>query len=142
MTMVAKTMHVVLEAPANALDLCKDGSKVVVAGRSVFKIFSIENEFVERDNLRVGKNINLNFSCNDVVWSPVDDQVIATAATNGAVVVWNLNKPGRAKQEQVFNRPQDHRRTVNKVNFHPSEPGLLISGSQVRNYHLHLVTLL
>ena len=68
-------MHVVLEAPANALDLCKDGSKVVVAGRSVFKIFSIEEEFVERDNLRVGKNINLNFSCNDVVWSPVDDQV-------------------------------------------------------------------
>ena len=104
--MVAKTMHVVLEAPANALDLCKDGSKVVVAGRSVFKIFSIDEEFVERDNLRVGKNINLNFSCNDVVWSPVDDQVIATAATNGAVVVWNLNKAGRAKQEQVFN---DHR---------------------------------
>ena len=120
-------MHVVLEAPANALDLCKDGSKVVVAGRSVFKIFSIEDEFVERDNLRVGKNINLNFSCNDVVWSPVDDQVIATAATNGAVVVWNLNKAGRAKQEQVFN---DHRRTVNKVNFHPVEAGLLISGSQ------------
>ena len=76
-------MHVVLEAPASALDLCKDGSKVVVAGRSVFKIFSVEEEFVERDNLRVGKNINLNFSCNDVVWSPVDDQVIATAATNG-----------------------------------------------------------
>jgi len=125
--MVAKTMHVVLEAPANALDLCRDGSKVVVAGRSVFKIFSIDEEFVERDNLRVGKNINLNFSCNDVVWSPVDDQVIATAATNGAVVVWNLNKAGRAKQEQVFN---DHRRTVNKVNFHPSEAGLLVSGSQ------------
>ena len=40
-------MHVVLEAPANALDLCKDGSKVVVAGRSVFKIFSVEEEFVE-----------------------------------------------------------------------------------------------
>ena len=122
-----RTIHVVLEAPANALDLCRDGSKVVVAGRSVCKIFSIEEEFVEKDNLRVGKNINLNFSCNDVVWSPVDDQLIATAATNGAVVVWNLNKSGRAKQEKVFS---DHRRTVNKVNFHPSEPGLLISGSQ------------
>ena len=56
---------------------------MAVAGRSVFKIFSIEDEFVERDNLRVGKNFNLSFSCNDVVWSPVDDQVIATAATNG-----------------------------------------------------------
>ena len=77
-------MFVELEAAANALDLCKDGSKVAVAGRSVFKIFSIEDDgFVERDNLRVGKNFNLSFSCNDVVWSPVDDQVIATAATNG-----------------------------------------------------------
>ena len=78
-----RTMFVELDAAANALDLCKDGSKVAVAGRSVFKIFSIEDEFVERDNLRVGKTFNLNFSCNDVVWSPVDDQIIATAATNG-----------------------------------------------------------
>ena len=110
---VTRTMHVSLEGPANALDLSKDCSKVVVAGRSVFKIFSIEEEeFQERENLRVGKNINLNFSCNDVVWSPIDDQLIATAATNGAVVVWNLSKTGRSKQEQVFN---DHKRTVNKV---------------------------
>ena len=59
-----RTMFVELEAAANALDLCKDGSKVAVAGRSVFKIFSIEDEgFVERDNLRVGKNFNLSFSC-------------------------------------------------------------------------------
>jgi len=125
---MGRTMYTVLEGPANALDLCKDCSKVVVAGRSVFKIYSIEDrDFVERDNLRVGKNINLNFSCNDVVWSPIDDQLIATAATNGAVVVWNLNKSGRSKQERVF---FDHKRTVNKVNFHPTEAGLLISGSQ------------
>jgi len=125
---MGRTMHTVLEGPANALDLCKDCTKVVVAGRSVFKIYSIEDEeFVERDNLRVGKNINLNFSCNDVVWSPIDDQLIATAATNGAVVVWNLNKSGRSKQEHLF---IDHKRTVNKVNFHPTEAGLLISGSQ------------
>jgi hypothetical protein len=36
--------------------------QVVVAGRSVFKIYSIEDDgFVERENLRVGKNINLNY---------------------------------------------------------------------------------
>ena len=52
-------MHVVLErtsnnATANALDLCKDGSQVVVAGRNVFKVYSIEEEeFVERINLRI-----------------------------------------------------------------------------------------
>lgn len=55
------------------------------------------------------------------------DHILATAATNGAVVVWNLNRPSRSKQEHVF---MDHKRTVNKVSFHTTEPMWLISGSQ------------
>lgn len=51
---------------------------------------------------------------------------MATAATNGHVCVWNLTRMGRAMQEQDY---QDHKRTVNKVNFH-AEPFKLISGSQ------------
>lgn len=27
---------------------------------------------MEKVNLRVGKNINLNYSCADVVWNPVE----------------------------------------------------------------------
>jgi hypothetical protein len=43
---------------------------VVIAGRTVFKIYNIEEEsFVEIVNLRSGKNINLNYSCSDVAWS-------------------------------------------------------------------------
>ncbi|XP_014254709.1 GATOR complex protein WDR24 isoform X2 [Cimex lectularius] len=125
---MSKTIYVVQEGPANALALKKDNSQVVIAGRNVFKIFSIEeDEFVERSNLRVGKNLNLNFSCNDVAWNSIDDHILATAATNGAVVVWNLNRPSRSKQEHVF---ADHKRTVNKVSFNPAEPSWLISGSQ------------
>ncbi|CAH0389675.1 unnamed protein product [Bemisia tabaci] len=126
--MTAKTMFVTQEGPANALALNKDNSQVVIAGRNVFKVFSIEeNEFVESCNLRVGKNLNLNFSCNDVAWNTLEDNILATAATNGAVVVWNLNRPSRSKQDHVFS---DHKRTVNKVNFHAIEPSWLISGSQ------------
>lgn len=55
------------------------------------------------------------------------DHILATAATNGAVVTWNLNKSSRSKQDIVF---QDHKRTVNKVCFHPSEASILLSGSQ------------
>nr|CAD7204122.1 unnamed protein product [Timema douglasi] len=55
------------------------------------------------------------------------DHILATAATNGAVVLWNLNRPSRSKQEHVF---VDHKRTVNKVCFHSTEPTKLISGSQ------------
>lgn len=40
---------------------------------SVFKVFSIgENEFTEVCNLRVGKNLNLNFSSIDVAWSTIE----------------------------------------------------------------------
>ncbi|KAG1698554.1 GATOR complex protein WDR24 [Nymphon striatum] len=126
--MVAQTMYCMQETPANALATNKDATQIVVAGRSVFKIYSIEEEeFVEKLNLRVGKNLNLNFSCADVVWNGVDDHILATAATNGAVVTWNLNKSSRSKQDIVF---QDHKRTVNKVCFHEKEPNILISGSQ------------
>ncbi len=55
------------------------------------------------------------------------DSTLATAATNGAVVLWNLGKPSRSKQQHVF---MDHKRTVNKVSFHPTEAHWLISGSQ------------
>lgn len=86
-------MCVPQEGPANALALNKDCNQVVIAGRNgeikieascflpiklislitVFKVYSIETEeFVESCNLRVGKNINLNFSCNDVVWNTFD----------------------------------------------------------------------
>lgn len=62
-----------------------------------------------------------------MAWSWTDDHYLATAATNGHVCVWNLNKMGKAMQEQVY---QEHKRTVNKVNFHITEPNRLISGSQ------------
>ncbi|XP_038220576.1 GATOR complex protein WDR24 [Zerene cesonia] len=124
----SNTICVSQEGPANALALNKDCSQVVIAGRNVFKVFSIgEDEFSEVCNLRVGKNLNLNFSSIDVAWSTIEENTLATAATNGAVVVWNLGRSGRSKQEHVFS---DHKRTVNKVSFHLTEPSLLISGSQ------------
>ncbi|KAK7072621.1 WD repeat-containing protein 24 [Halocaridina rubra] len=123
-----RTICVTQDVPANALALSPDNQQVVIAGRHVFKIYSIdEDDLVEKTNLRAGKNLNLNFSCNDVVWHPVDEAVLATAATNGAVVTWNLNKMSRSKMDCVFS---DHKRTVHKVSFHPVEAHLLISGSQ------------
>ncbi|CAG0879574.1 unnamed protein product [Darwinula stevensoni] len=155
--MNARTFHTVQEAAANALALNRDYSQVVIAGRSVFKVFSIEDEaFQEKANLRVSEKrfLNLNYSSIDVVWNALDgklttpfnfmdlpghvyllfffhvmiaDNILATAATNGAVVLWNLGRSSRSKQEHVFN---DHKRTVNKVSFHPSEAQSLLSGSQ------------
>ncbi|NWI55275.1 WDR24 protein, partial [Calyptomena viridis] len=127
-TLTGRTMFCHLDAPANAISVCRDAAQVVVAGRNIFKIYSIEEEqFVEKLNLRVGRKPSLNFSCADVVWHQMDENLLATAATNGVVVTWNLGKPSRNKQDQLFT---EHKRTVNKVCFHPTEVYMLLSGSQ------------
>lgn len=44
---------------------------------SVFKIYNIEEEkFEEKLNLRVGKNLNLNFSSTDVAWNHIEGKDI------------------------------------------------------------------
>ena len=99
-----------------------------MAGRNIFKIYAMEEDgFVERLNLRVGRKPSLNFSCADVMWHQMEENLLATAATNGAVVTWNLARPCRNKQEHLFT---EHKRTVNKVCFHPTEVHMLLSGSQ------------
>lgn len=108
------------------LDLNKDDSQVVIASTSVFRIYDIEDDrFLERYNLRGSKSQNLNYSCIDVCWNKFDPNLLATAATNGAVVLWNLGRSNRNKQEHVFT---EHKRTVNKVVFHPDEYQYLLSG--------------
>jgi WD repeat-containing protein 24 len=94
----------------------------------VLKVFSIENDgFTEVCNMRGGKNPNLSYSSNDVAWSHIDHNLLATAATNGVVAVWDLSKFGRQKQLLVYN---EHERTAHSVIFHATEAHLLISGSQ------------
>ena len=78
---------------------------------------------MELVNLRVpppGKNVNLNYSCCDVAWSPHEDGLIASAATNGAVCLWDLAKPTRSKLDHVF---PDHKRQCHKVIFHKTGQG-------------------
>ncbi|KAI9143812.1 WD40-repeat-containing domain protein, partial [Paraphysoderma sedebokerense] len=112
----------------NALSASPDKDQVVVAGREVLKILSVtDTEVKEVLNLRIGSRLNLNFSSNDVKWcNHYAKFTIATAATNGAIVIWDLQKPGQ-KLERVIN---EHTRAVNRVTFHPTEPILLLSASQ------------
>lgn len=92
------------------------------------KVFSIEPDgFNEVCNMRGGKNQNLSYSSNDVAWSSLDNNILATAATNGIISVWDLSKFGRHKQTLIFN---EHSRTAHTIAFHSTDPHLLISGSQ------------
>ncbi|XP_052853922.1 GATOR complex protein WDR24 isoform X2 [Drosophila gunungcola] len=121
------SLRICVEGHANALVLNKDNNQVALAGRSLLKVYAINsNGFTESCNMR-GKNQNLSYSANDVAWSTLDSNLLATAATNGVVSVWDLSKFGRQKQLLVYN---EHERTANTVTFHSSEPNILISGSQ------------
>ncbi|KAJ1507114.1 WD repeat-containing protein 24 [Coelomomyces lativittatus] len=112
----------------NALSLSSDKDMVVVAGRELLKVFSLseEKEIKEVLNLRLGCRWNQNFCFNDVKWCQLYAKgLIATAATNGSIILWNINKSGQ-KMERNIN---EHSRSVNRVSFHPSDPYLL-SASQ------------
>ena len=93
-------------------------------------IFCFLIGFVETINLRNVKGSNLNYSCNDVVWSHLDPIMLATAATNGAIIIWNIAGTGGQKQKYIDTILNEHKRIVNKINFHPSMNKLLLSGSQ------------
>ena len=119
---------ITLDGALNCLSSNRECSAIVTAGRNVFKVFTIEsNNFVEKCNLRVGRNLNLNYCAADVAWSPVNDSLLASAATNGAVVTWNLDKTSKSKMDQVYHV---HTMSVNRVTFHPNEGFYLLSGSQ------------
>ncbi|XP_052255836.1 GATOR complex protein WDR24-like isoform X2 [Dreissena polymorpha] len=106
----------------------RDATQVVVGGRSVFKIYSVyEDGFEEKFNLRGGRPVNLNYCALDIAWNHTDENILATGATNGAVVIWDLNMKTRCKQEHVFTQ---HKRTVNRVCFHDVEHRTLLSASQ------------
>jgi WD repeat-containing protein 24 len=98
----------------------------------VLKVLNIDNDgFSEVHNMRQqqsnNKSLNLTYSSNAIAWSHLDNSILATSATNGAVSIWDVNKFGRNKQVNVYH---DHDRTTHAVTFHQTDPALLLSASQ------------
>ncbi|KAG0749967.1 hypothetical protein G6F57_004287 [Rhizopus arrhizus] len=117
-----------LSGAINAISISPEGNAVVVAGREVLKILSLSrSKVIETLNLRAGTHFNLNYSSNDVKWgNNATKHKVATAATNGAIILWDLNKVGR-KSERVIT---EHSRAVNRISFQPENGNILLSASQ------------
>lgn len=103
--------------------------QIVVAGRSPLRILTVDPSadgkgFTSVQNLRTRRRSGLNYSVVDVVWNPNDADMIATAATNGVIVLWKNFQP---ETETIM---KDHLRSVNRLDWHPSNPALLLSASQ------------
>ena len=65
-------------------------------------------------------------AANDVKWSHGRfESTIATAAANGQIVVYDINRPG-----VELARLHEHNRQVHRVAFNPHQGALLLSGSQ------------
>ncbi|ORZ13986.1 WD40-repeat-containing domain protein [Absidia repens] len=122
------TLRSRMSGAINAISLAPDGEAVVVAGREILKIITVTPEEVrETLNLRAGSNLTLNSSSNDVKWgNNATKYKVATAATNGAIILWDINKVGR-KTERVIN---EHSRAVNRICFQPDNGNVLLSASQ------------
>ena len=93
----------------------------------------IEKSLYERTKTKK----NLSLTCNCVAWHPRLSNIIATGATNGAVVFWDLEgrlrrkgKVGKKIPANVQSISKVHDACVNSVSWHPSgDPRYLLSAS-------------
>ena len=137
-----------------ALDVNQSRSHVVLAGGKILKTVRIDQSTCTEDfNLRAaalnhawrGASDASNqrrrgsyevedvsgiqretFDIEDVAWSNGPfSRHIATAASNGKIMLYDLGRPG-----VEVGRLHEHYRQVHKVDFNPLEGGFLLSGSQ------------
>ncbi|PAA51676.1 hypothetical protein BOX15_Mlig002866g1, partial [Macrostomum lignano] len=139
-TRVVHDFHFNRSTPSCNLYLALQQSKslVAVAGRTVFKIFrldecrdepaggySLSDMHILPNNYQRKSKQNLSgldTAIADIVWSPSDESKLAWGSTNNKVFVLDINK----EKYRMF---QCHSRSVNCVVFHPSTPLLLSSSN-------------
>lgn len=94
---------------------------------------------IDGDNLESQCNLVSNSSGNstmittDVAWNPRDSDRLAASATNGSVVLFNVdcNNVGSAnKSSRKWESTDEASRAVHKVSWHPQEHSLLATACQ------------
>ncbi len=129
--------------PIVALDISPYKTHAVLAGRDILKTVQVSGSACAEDfNLRaaiiayasthnasqgaISARHKDQLAANDVKWSHGRfDSTIATAAANGQIVVYDINRPG-----VELARLHEHNRQVHRVAFNPHQGALLLSGSQ------------
>lgn len=103
-------------------------TRVAAAGsKGLLKIFAIEENgfnFVANFRSVRSRRLNLMYSASHVAWSHIIDNMIATTSTNGAVVLWNVDKAALHRTYKA------HTRSATKVCFHQTDQNTLISGAK------------
>lgn len=129
--------------PIAALDISPDRTHAILAGRDILKTIQVEDSTcVEDFNLRtniiayatthetstgaISARHRDQLAAQDVKWSHGNfGTTIATAAANGNIVVYDINRPG-----VEIARLHEHSRQVHRLGFNPHAPHFMLSGSQ------------
>lgn len=125
-----------------SLDISPQKTHAVIAGREIFKTIRVSQDgSSEEFNLRdaiikasskkqaltgLASKFKDQLAIKDVKWSHGEfDTVIATAAANGRIITYDLQRAGLE-----LSRLNGHNRQVHKLAFNPHRPAWLLSGSQ------------
>ena len=129
--------------PIAALDISPRGTHAVLAGRDILKTIQVEDfKCAEDFNLRtniiayaathetsagtISARHKDQLAAQDVKWSHGNfSNTIATAAANGNIVVYDINRPS-----VEIARLHEHSRQVHRLGFNPHAPQFMLSGSQ------------
>ena len=127
----------------SALDVSPYRSHAVLAGREILKTIRVQDTTCNEEfNLRseiiayasthnsnrdaISASHRDQLAACDVKWSHGNfDTTIATAASNGRIIIYDLNKPS-----VEIARLHEHTRQVHRIAFNPHQPAYLLSGSQ------------
>ncbi|KAK2757040.1 SEA (Seh1-associated) complex subunit [Arachnomyces sp. PD_36] len=129
--------------PIEALDISPQRTHAVVAGREILKTIRVaQDHCAEEFNVRSAiisyasthhvpggapsAKHKDQLAAKDVKWSHGEhDRIIATAAANGRIVIYDLHRPGIE-----LARLHEHTRQVHRLAFNPHRSAWLLSGSQ------------
>ncbi|CAI6334927.1 unnamed protein product [Periconia digitata] len=120
----------------SALDINRERTHAILAGKEILKTVRVQDtRIVEETNLRAAvihyadrsqARQRDGFGIQDVKWSHGQFSThIATAAANGKVILYDLNRAG-----VELARLHEHNRQVHKLAFNPHSGHLLLSASQ------------
>ncbi len=100
-------------------------NKIIVAGRTQYELFNIDdNQFSYKARYVLQGKAMLRLM--DISWSRFDESLIVSCGSNGKLYKLIVNEselinPTPSDEQIVF-----HESTINKIQFHPNEPNLLI----------------